>query len=334
MNPRQTALGIASAALLSPFRAKAQTKKTLTIGVMTDMSGPYAETTGTYWLSTNNAFDGSAKSYIPEIPWDDSCASVLIATAHGYAPTYGSGGLCNTFPGGTNFLNTVGGSGGPSGCATGAPSVPGVVSGTCRGYAKPSWQTGVVGIPNDGVRDIPDVSLFAANGVWGHYFVLCYTDPVGGGVPCTGAPSTWAGAGGTSFGAPIWAGIQALIHQGTGSREGNPNFAYYQLGRTEYGASGSSTCNSTLGNGTSSNCIFYDITLGDNDANCQKVNGMSNGCYYPWTHPGTNGVLSRSDTSYEPAFEATVGYDLATGIGTPNVYNLVSKFPGSLICVR
>ncbi len=55
-----------------------------------------------------------------------------------------------------------------------------MVSGTCAGYAKPSWQS-VVGNPGDGVRDIPDVSLFAANGVWGHYYVVCYSDTQGGG---------------------------------------------------------------------------------------------------------------------------------------------------------
>ena len=61
-----------------------------------------------------------------------------------------------------------------------------VVGGSCKGYAKPSWQTGVTGIPNDGVRDIPDVSLFAANGVWGHYYVYCFSDPSNGGAPCAG----------------------------------------------------------------------------------------------------------------------------------------------------
>jgi hypothetical protein len=35
-----------------------------------------------------------------------------------------------------------------------------VVSGTCQGTAKPSWQSGVVGIPTDNVRDLPDVALF------------------------------------------------------------------------------------------------------------------------------------------------------------------------------
>ncbi len=41
----QTAAG-ASTTLFAPNRAKAQAWKTLKIGVMTDMSGPYAEATG------------------------------------------------------------------------------------------------------------------------------------------------------------------------------------------------------------------------------------------------------------------------------------------------
>ncbi len=313
--------------------ALASTPNNVAVGG-TDYGDTFLGENSTYWNATNGPSYNSALSYVPEIPWNDSCASQLIATALGYQTTYGAGGFCNSALGEVSFLTTAGGSGGPSGCAYGQPAIPGVVSGTCTGYTKPAFQGLVYGNPADRVRDLPDVSMFAANGVWGHYFVLCYSDPLGGGVPCTGAPSNWSGAGGTSFGAPIWAGIQALINQNTESRQGNPNFAYYQLGGTEYGASGSSTCNSTLGNGTSSNCIFYDVTLGDNDANCQKLDGVSYGCYYPSTQPGANGVLSRSKTAYEPAFVTTVGYDLATGIGTPNVYNLVSNFPGSRICVK
>ena len=85
----------------------------------------------------------------------------------------------------------------------------------------------MVGIPNDGVRDLPDVSLFAANGIWGHYYIFCYSDPVNGGTPCTGAPSGWSGAGGTSFSAPIMAGIQALVNQMARGSQGNPNYRLY-----------------------------------------------------------------------------------------------------------
>ena len=61
------------------------------------------------------------------------------------------------------------------------------------------------------------------------------------------------------------AGIQALVNQKTGERQGNPNPIYYSLAASEYGASGDSSCNSTLGNTVGNSCIFYDVTLGDID---------------------------------------------------------------------
>jgi subtilase family serine protease len=284
----------------------------------TDFADTYRNANRTYWSSTNTPTDGSAKFYIPEIPWNDSCASVLIAAVEGYSTTYGSNGFCNSTTGKQDFLTTSSGSGGPSGCATGAPSTPGVVSGTCAGYAKPSWQS-VFGNPNDGVRDIPDVSLFASNGVWGHYYIYCFSDTSNGGAACTGAPSGWSGAGGTSFSSPIMAGIQALVNQKWGSRQGNPNPVYYKMAASEYGASGNSTCNSSnapLGRGIATACVFYDVTLGDMDVNCTG----NHNCYLP---SGSNGVLSTASSSYSPAYETTVGWDFATGIGTVNVYNLV-----------
>ena len=62
--------GIASVALLSPFRAKTQTRKTLKIGVMTDMSGPYAEATGLGdVLATRFADRGFRQIGIPTLGW-------------------------------------------------------------------------------------------------------------------------------------------------------------------------------------------------------------------------------------------------------------------------
>jgi subtilase family serine protease len=292
----------------------------------TDFGDTYAGTNSTYWNSTNTSAYGSARSYIPEIPWNDSCASALIDSIEGYATAYGSSGFCNSSIGEEYFLTTASGSGGPSGCATGSASISGVVSGTCQGYAKPSWQS-LVGNPSDGVRDIPDVSLFAADGVWGHYYVFCYTDKAGGGAPCTGAPSGWAGAGGTSFASPILAGIQALVNQKWG-RQGNPNPVYYKIAAAEYGADGSATCNSSNGNAVGSSCVFYDVTQGDMDINCA---GLSSGRgrnktstpYNCYLDGAANGVLSTSNASYAPAYETGTGWDFATGIGTVNAYNLV-----------
>src|SRR5208337_1751829 len=133
----------------------------------TDFSDLSHGTLSTYWSATNGSTWGSALSYVPEITWNDSCGSTVLAAYFSYTTTYGEFGFCNSDLALVGGLNTGGGAGGPSGCAGGAPSTPGVVGGTCVGYAKPSWQS-VVGNPSDGVRDIPDVSLFASDGSqWG-----------------------------------------------------------------------------------------------------------------------------------------------------------------------
>jgi subtilase family serine protease len=294
----------------------------------TDFGDTYAGTTGAYWSATNSAAYGSALSYVPEIPWNDSCAGSLLAKYFGYSAGYGASGFCSSSTASQDGLQVVaGGSGGPSGCATGTPSTSGVVSGTCAGWAKPSWQA-VVGMPGDGVRDLPDVSLFAADGVWGHYYVMCYSDTRNGGARCTGSPSTWAGARGTSFASPIMAGIQALVNQKNGGAQGNPNYTYYHLAAEEYGAAGSAVCNSSKGNSTAPNCIFYNVTQGDNAVNCSG----SVSCFDATAATSSrgrrptaaaNGALSTSSGSYTPAYGAGVGWNFATGIGSVNAYNLV-----------
>jgi subtilase family serine protease len=287
----------------------------------TDFSDTYSGTNDVYWNSTNTATFGSAKSYVPEMPWNDSCAGSLLSNYLGYGPPYGSNSLCNDPDFGEFLQNTVAGGGSPSECATGTPSSSGVVSGTCQGWPKPSWQS-VFGNPNDGVRDTPDVSLFAADGFWSHFYVFCWSDTASGGAPCTGDPSGWSGAGGTSFGAPILAGIQALVNQWTGGRQGNPNPVYYELASAEFGSGGNASCNSSNGNGVASSCIFYDVTQGDIVVNCTG----SNDCYNP-SGPGTQGALSTSSGSFSPAYSAATGWDFATGIGTVNATNLVANWP-------
>jgi subtilase family serine protease len=289
----------------------------------TDFADSYEGTNSQYWKNKNNATFGSAKSYIPEIPWNDSCAGTLLTNTLGYNVPYGKNGFCNSAVG-EQFLTTASGSGGPSNCAHGNTSpLDGTAanSGTCKGYTKPNYQNGLFGNPKDGVRDIPDVSLFAANGLWGHYYVFCYSDPTPGffGAPCVGDPANWSGAGGTSFAAPIMAGIQALVNQSTGTPQGNPNYVYYALARQEYGGKGNNSCSSSLGTDVDGSCTFYDVTQGDMDVNCL---GPFN-CYTP---SGTNGVLSVSSKAYEKAYNSNSGWDFATGIGTVNVNNLVKNW--------
>ncbi len=288
-----------------------------------DFGDSYAGTNAQYWNTKNNSIYGSAKSYIPEIPWNDSCASTLITNTEGYNVPYGKTGFCNSPLGEMFFLTTASASGGPSGCAFGATSPnPGTpaVSGSCKGYAKPNYQFGLNGVPNDGVRDLPDVSLFAANGVWGHYYIFCYSNPAtgAGGAPCTGNPAGWSGGGGTSFSTPIVAGVQALVNQSMGEPQGNPNYVYYALARLQAQAEPNS-CISTLGKGSDSRCVFHDVAQGDMDVNCIGPNN----CYDP---SGPNGVLSTTSKAYSKAYNSKIGWDFASGIGTLNVSNLIKNW--------
>jgi subtilase family serine protease len=284
----------------------------------TDFGDSAAGTNGLYWSSTNSATFASALSYIPEIPWNDSCASGLLAGHFGYSTVYGLAGFCGSSTAKNDgLLEVVAGSGGPSGCATGTPASTGVVGGTCQGYAKPRWQTRVKGIPTDGVRDIPDVSLFAADGLWGHYYVDCWSDIRNGGASCAGAPSTWDGGGGTSFSTPILAGIQALVNQKHGA-QGNPNHMYYKLA-----AAGG---------------IFHTVMQGDIDVNC----GGTTACFGATqstpavggrgprggfgSSASYNGALSTSATSLAPAYAAGTAWNFAAGLGSVDAYNLVTNW--------
>jgi subtilase family serine protease len=288
----------------------------------TDFADVYNNTTSQYWSSTNTSTYGSALSYIPEIPWNDSCAGSLLATSMGYSTVYGTGGFCNSSYALENgFLVVAGGSGGPSNCATGTPVVAGVAGGTCQGYAKPSWQAGVAGIANDGVRDIPDVSMFSSDGsAWGHYAVICFTDASNGGSQCKGAPlpppdgNRWTGVGGTSLATPIMAGVQALINQSAGGAQGNPNPVYYSMAAKMPSA-------------------FHSITQGDITVNC---NGPRNcfgyagnvdygraGRVFATTY---GGALSTSSSSFAPAYGAGAGWNFATGLGSVDVNVLVSNW--------
>jgi subtilase family serine protease len=286
----------------------------------TDFSDTLNGATGTYWTLTSSSaatFYGSAKSYIPEIPWNDSCAGSLLANYLGYPTGYGSGGFCSSSTAiADGYVGVVAGSGGPSNCATGAPSSGGVANGTCQGYAKPAWQTGLPGIPNDGVRDLPDVSMFASDGsIWGHYLIFCYSDIVNGGTPCTGAPSNWNYGGGTSFATPVMAGIQALVNQNAGGKQGNPNPVYYALAASTPSA-------------------FHSITQGDIDVDCAgpyncygflgTVDYGRGGRIFETTY---GGALSVSGASYMPAYAAGASWSFANGIGSVDAYNLVMNWP-------
>ncbi len=282
----------------------------------TDFGDTYEGTNAEYWGRSTGAPWGTAKSYVPEIAWNDTCASSELTSYAGYATSYGKRGFCNSSDG-ADYLELGGGEGGPSGCAFGTPSIANVVSGSCKGWPKPSYQQDLFGMPDDGARDVPDVSMFAADGVWGHQYLICFSDPNNYGAPCVGNPASWGqGGGGTSYATPIVAGIQALVNQHEGSRQGNPNPVYYRLAGLEYGKAGNSSCDSSRGARGGSRCIFHDVTAGNDSQDCAGPVD----CYQPGGHYG---VMSSSDTKYRPTFETNPGYDYPTGIGTIDAANLV-----------
>jgi subtilase family serine protease len=148
-------------------------------------------------------------------------------------------------------------------------------------YKKPAWQTGP-GVPSDGARDVPDVSLAASN-AHDPYIVV--------------SEGAEIGVGGTSAAAPSFAGMIAVLNQylvqnavQNKSGVGNINPKLYAMAAA--GASG----------------IFHDVTAGNNIVPCQV--GTPN-C--------ANGQFG---------YTAGVGYDLVTGLGSVDAYNLITAWAG------
>jgi subtilase family serine protease len=287
----------------------------------TDFADTFQGTIATYWntSNTNSAPYQSVLSYVPEIPWNDSCAGTLLVqflTVSGVP--YGKTGFCNT-SGAAPYITTLAASGGPSSCATGHAHGS-RTGGTCKGYAKPSWQQGIAGNPDDTVRDLPDLALFSAGIIWGHAYVVCYSNPREDfDSPCTSFPDSFVFGYGTSFAAPIMAGVQALINNAAGEKQGNPNPTLYGLASAQFATS--IDCNASDGNTVSSKCIFHDVTQGDIDVPCASTGAN---CYRP---SGRRGVLSTSTKAYQPAYPAGTGWDFASGLGSINVANLLAAWP-------
>jgi len=269
-----------------------------------------------YWSTTNTATtQTSALGYIPEVTWNDSCAEGGINACTTAIINENSAGLTSTGP------DLVAGAGGPSNCVNSTVTTEnGEEFITCNsGYPKPTWQTGI-GVPADGARDLPDVSLFASNGQNGSFYIICEQDANSG----TGSSTTscdlnspfndFQGVGGTSASSPAFAAIMALVNQQTGSRQGNANYVLYPLAAAK-------TCTSAAN--PANTCVFYDIPAGSN--NSVACQGGSFNCSNQSTSPSAYGILVQSD-NVTPAFNTTAGYDQATGLGSVNVQNLLTNW--------
>jgi hypothetical protein len=155
-------------------------------------------------------------------------------------------------------------------------------------FPPPSWQTGVTGIPSSATgRLVPDVSVNAADH---DGYALCIS------ASCQNpANATFSVISGTSASAQAFGGIMALVVQQKG-RQGQANYVFYKLAAGET----LSSCNASnvppASPPNTSTCIFNDVTVGNTNI------------------PGATG------------FNATTGYDQATGLGSVNVTNLISKW--------
>jgi subtilase family serine protease len=149
-------------------------------------------------------------------------------------------------------------------------------------FSKPSWQQGT-SVPNDGFRDVPDIALSASADHDG--YLIC------SGGRCTNgfrdAQSLFDVVGGTSCGAPTFAGIVALINQQTNGSQGNVNAELYSLASISSDA-------------------FHDVTAGNNQVSCRTGT--------PNCSTGTMGYV------------AGPGYDQVTGLGSVDAYNLVNEW--------
>jgi subtilase family serine protease len=151
-------------------------------------------------------------------------------------------------------------------------------------FSKPEWQVGS-GVPNNLARNVPDVSLTASAQHDG-YLVCSLGSCVNG---FRASDGTLNVAGGTSAGAPTFAGIVAILNQATNSRQGNINPALYRLAGV-------------------APAVFHDITTGGNQVSCRL---------------GTIDCLNGGTIGYA----ATAGYDRATGLGSVDGAALITSWP-------
>jgi len=274
-----------------------------------------AMTQSTYFNATNDPNTlASAKGYIPESTWNDSCTNASF----GANPETNCNAAANA-----SAVITVAGSGGKSHCTTPSGTTPATCAG---GYAKPLFQllSGLTGMPADGKRDIPDVSLFASDGPFSKsFYVVCEADAITSGVSCNKSGAfSFLGAGGTSVSAPAFAGILALVNHGQVTvsnptpRQGNANFVLYQLAKQQYAAA--TACNSVASPLPAATCTFNDVTTGTIAMPC--TTGSAD-CTTSVTGD-KYGVLS--------GFGTNAGYDLATGLGSVNAKNLVTNWSTGL----
>ena len=248
--------------------------------------GDYASgATSTFWNSTNGTYYDSAKSYVREIPWNDSCGSLVLANYLGFSTTYGPAGFAITSIIRTGFLNVMAAAAAPAG----APRAP-----------RPLQMSSAAPAP-----DMPSLRGSRFSATRATAFAICRMSR------CSRRPAFGATIICLLFGhqtgeqlcrcafqlGRIWRNIGFFADHGRDSSRdqpgggdnhvGNPNPVYYQIAQNEYSTSaGRAACNSTAG--PASTCSFNDVTQGDIVVPCA---GTFN-CFFG-REPGSASCLPR-----------------------------------------
>ena len=115
--------------------------------------------------------------------------------------------------------------------------------GESKVFKKPAFQNGL--FKKDKMRDVPDISFGASPSTPGFFF---------GGRDNKNMPAVVCCIGGTSLGAPAWAGLSQLISQSNNAPIGNLNTRIYQLGAKADGAT------TGIRDVTSGNTSFNHVT--------------------------------------------------------------------------
>jgi hypothetical protein len=210
----------------------------------------------------------SAKSYIPEMVWNDDVAAAADSCPGTDCDPISSGG------GGVSIFT-----------------------------AQPTWQAGTIGgvaiSTTGGMRMVPDIALTASP--YNAPFAFCTSDKTfwqtdqkascNDGLRDSSTQDLTVG-GGTSFDAPTFSGLVAIINQARNSTgQGVINSTLYTLAASAVYAT-----------------AFHDITSGGNQC------------------------LSGADYCTSPAttdYAAATGYDEASGLGSIDFFNLLSVWPSS-----
>jgi hypothetical protein len=248
-----------------------------------------------YWSTTasNTTPAVSIKGVIPEQPWNNSQFGLNIYTTGSQSSSIAAtgGGASNAaLCSGNSYSSTTGQ------CTT-----------TASGYPKPTWQSAAtsLGVPSDGVRDLPDLSLFAANGSNNSYYPVCASD--GDCQPVTSGIVQIFGVGGTSASTPAFAGIMALVNQKYG-RQGQANTILYPM-KAQFPAA------------------FHDVTNGTNSVPCEFAPSLSANCIAVTNPLIISGITEgQIGTGTTPEYKATAGYNLATGLGTVDANVMVTNW--------